>query len=52
VPVAVKAEAGLAAVRAIAEADGYEQVAAQYAGQAEARRRMSRRRAPAWADEP
>jgi hypothetical protein len=45
-------EAGLAAVRAIAEADGYEQIAAQYAGQTEARRRMSRRRAPAWADEP
>ena len=52
VPVAAKDEAGLAAVRAITEVDGYEQIAAQYAGHADARRRMSRRRAPSWSDEP
>jgi hypothetical protein len=45
-------EAGLAAIRAMAEADGSEEIAAQYAGQAEERRRMSRRRTPTWIDEP
>ena len=45
-------EAGLAAIRAMAEADGYAEMAAQYAGQAEERRRMSRRRTPTWIDEP
>ncbi|MSW83029.1 MAG: hypothetical protein F2840_18045 [Actinobacteria bacterium] len=45
-------EAGLAAIRAMAEADGYAEIAVQYAGQAEQRRRMSRRRTPTWIDEP
>lgn len=45
-------EAGLAAVRASAEEDGYAQLAVDYAEQAGSRRRMSRRRTPAWANEP
>ena len=45
-------EAGIAAIRASAEDEGYAQMAAGYAEQAESRRRMSRRRSPAWADEP
>lgn len=43
-------EAGLAAVRAQAEDEGYRQLAADAEPQS-ARRRMSRRRRPAWADE-
>ena len=44
--------AQLAAIRAMAEADGYAEIAVQYAGQAEQRRRMSCRRTPTWIDEP
>ncbi len=40
-------EAGLAAVRQLAEAEGYEQMVADDA----TRRRLSRRRRPSWADE-
>ena len=45
-------EAGLAAIRMSAEEEGYEQLAVDYAEDAGARRRMSRRRLPAWTDEP
>lgn len=44
-------EASLAAVRQLAESDGYGQVAAEYIAEESARRRLSRRRRPAWADE-
>ena len=44
-------EAGIAAVRKSAEDEGYAQLAAEYAEHAEARRGMSRRRLPMWADE-
>lgn len=44
-------EAGLAVVREAALDLGYAQVAADYAENSEARRRMSRRRPPTWADE-
>ncbi len=44
-------EAGLAAVRQLAESDGYGQVAVEYIADEAARRRLSRRRRPAWADE-
>ncbi len=43
--------AGLAAIRANAEDEGYEQLAAEYADSSAARRRVSRRRTPAWSDE-
>ena len=43
--------AGLAAIRTNAEEEGYEQLATEYAESSAARRRVSRRRAPAWADE-
>ena len=42
-------EAGLAAVRQLAEAEGYEQLASEYAAEDANRRRLSRRRRPAWA---
>ena len=42
-------EAGLAAVRQLAEAEGYEQLANEYAAEDANRRRLSRRRRPAWA---
>ena len=44
-------EAGLAAVRSRAEEEGYRQLADDYADQGSTRRRMSRRRTPAWADQ-
>jgi hypothetical protein len=44
-------EAGLAAVRQLAEADGYEQMAADSAADDATRRRLSRRRRPSWAAE-
>ena len=44
-------EAGLAAVRAAAEEDGYRQLGQQYTEQQAERRRIARRRKPAWADE-
>ncbi len=44
-------EAGLAAVRQLAESDGYTQLAAAHAADDATRRRLSRRRRPAWADE-
>lgn len=44
-------EAGLAAVRSRAEDEGYRQLADGYAADGAARRQMSRRRAPRWADE-
>ncbi len=44
-------EAGLAAVRQLAESDGYTQLAAERAADDATRRRLSRRRRPAWADE-
>ena len=42
-------EAGLAAVRQLAEAEGYEQLASEYAADDPTRRRLSRRRRPTWA---
>ena len=42
-------EAGLAAIRQLAEAEGYEQLASEYAADDATRRRLSRRRRPAWA---
>lgn len=44
-------EVGFAAVRANAEAEGYAQLAAEYGAGPGERRRMSRRRSPAWASE-
>lgn len=44
-------EAGLAAVRAAAEEEGYQALAAQYAVEGPTRRAAARRRKPAWADE-
>ena len=44
-------EAGLAAVRQLAEAEGYEQLASDSAAEDATRRRLSRRRRPVWADE-
>ena len=44
-------EAGLSAVRQLAESDGYEQLSAEYAADDATRRRLSRRRRAAWADE-
>lgn len=44
-------EAGLAAVRAAAEEDGYRQLGEQYAAQHQERRRVARRRMPGWAAE-
>jgi len=44
-------EAGFAAVRAHQEAAGYQQLAADYVGDSQQRRRMSRRRSPVWANE-
>lgn len=44
-------EAGLAAIRHVAEAEGYQQLAAEYEQSDAERRRLSRRRPPAWADQ-
>ncbi len=44
-------EAGLAAVRHLAQSDGYAQLAAEFAAEESTRRRLSRRRRPAWADD-
>ena len=44
--------AGLAAIRAAAEQEGYEALADDYREQARARRRLARRRPPDWIDEP
>lgn len=44
-------EAGLAAVRAEAEETGYQLLGQQYTVQRQERRRVARRRKPAWADE-
>ena len=44
-------EAGMAAVQASALERGYAQLAAEYAKSSASRRRMSRRRNPAWAEE-
>lgn len=43
--------AGLAAVRQLAESEGYEQLAADYEADDADRRKLSRRRKPAWADQ-
>lgn len=44
--------AGFEALRRSVEAAGYEELGAQYAEQGEQRRRIARRRSPAWAQEP
>ena len=44
-------EAGLRAVQATAEEEGYAQLAADYRTDADERRAMSRRRPPSWAHE-
>lgn len=44
-------QAGIAAIRAHAEAEGYQQLAAQYAADTQRRRATARRRRPVWADE-
>ncbi len=45
-------QAGLSVVLARAEDEGYAELATDYAEQAMPRRRMSRRRPPAWVAEP
>lgn len=43
--------AGFEAIRRSVEEEGYQELAAQYTDQADRRRRVSRRRTPAWAQE-